>query len=373
MSKKEQKLIAIVSNEPSWTYNLRKEIIEALLQNGYRVALVVGYGEKIKPLIEKGCEHYDVPVERHGMNPVHELKLLNQYRKIIKKIKPDVVLTFTLKPNSYAGLVCRKERIPYIANVTGLGNPIKNGGIVKDISLFLLRCGVKKAHAVFLQNTENQEYLLSQNVLPLNNQVLPGSGVNTEYFSYVPYPKEDTIDFVFVSRVMKQKGIDEYLNAAKCIREKYPETRFHICGFCEDDYEDQIRTLSNSGIVNYHGMVDDIGQIYKNTHCVVLPSYHEGMANALLEAAATGRPVIASRIHGCVEAFDEAVTGFGCEVANAESLVQAIEKFLALTQKERETMGIESRKKIEKEFDRNIVVSAYLREIDKALTGGIRS
>lgn len=363
MQRDNRPLVAIVSNEPTWTYNLRREIIETLLDSGYRVALMVGYGKKLDPLIKKGCEHYDIQLDRHGLNPLHELKLLIQYRKVIRKIRPDFVLTFTLKPNSYAGLVCRFEKIPYIPNVTGLGNPIKNGGIVRSISLFLLKQGIMGAKTVFLQNIENHEYLTRKNIICGKSRVLPGSGVNTDFFNYFQYPSGNKVKFVFVSRVMKQKGIDEYIEAAKYIRVKYSFTEFHICGFCEESYEAQMRSLSDAGILIYHGMVDDIRSVYRESHCVILPSYHEGMANALLEAAATGRPVIASRIHGCEETFDEGISGFGCQVRDKDSLIQAIEKFLSLNHNEKEKMGIAARKKIVNEFDRKIIVSAYLHEI----------
>ena len=182
----EKKLVAIVSNDPAWTYNLRREVIEGLLGSGYRVALIVGYGEKLEPLIEMGCEHYDVPLERHGMNPIHELQLIGKYRKVLKQIRPDAVLTYTLKPNSYAGFLCRKMKIPYIANVTGLGNPIQNGGIVQKITLALLKGGVKKAKTVFFQNAQNKDFLLERKIVPGGWRLLPGSGVNTGHFALLP-------------------------------------------------------------------------------------------------------------------------------------------------------------------------------------------
>lgn len=362
----EKKLVAIVSNDPAWTYNLRREVIEGLLGSGYRVALIVGYGEKLEPLIEMGCEHYDVPLERHGMNPIHELQLIGKYRKVLKQIRPDAVLTYTLKPNSYAGFLCRKMKIPCIANVTGLGNPIQNGGIVQKITLALLKGGVKKAKTVFFQNAQNKDFLLERKIVPGGWRLLPGSGVNTGHFALLPYPSTaEGTEFVFISRVMRPKGIGEYLAAAKILKKEYPQTKFHICGFCEDEFEEEVKALAADGTVIFHGMIPDTREILKTTHCTVLPSYHEGMSNVLLESASAGRPVIASRIPGCAETFDEGVSGFGCEAKSAESLLAAMRRFLALSEEEKAAMGLAGRKKVETQFDRQIVVRAYLDELNE--------
>lgn len=231
----EKKLVAIVSNDPAWTYNLRREVIEGLLGSGYRVALIVGYGEKLEPLIEMGCEHYDVPLERHGMNPLHELRLIGKYRRVLKQIRPDAVLTYTLKPNSYAGFLCRRMKIPYLANITGLGNPF-TGGIVQKISFFLLKNGVKKADVVFFQNTENRRLLLEKKVVVGKHRLLPGSGVNLQSNQCEPYPEDESeIGFLYVGRVLREKGIEQLLACAKAIHEKYPQTVFRIAGGYDDE------------------------------------------------------------------------------------------------------------------------------------------
>ena len=361
----EKKLVAIVSNDPAWTYNLRREVIEGLLSSGYRVALIVGYGEKLDPLIEMGCEHYDVPLERHGMNPIHELQLIGKYRKVLKQIRPDAVLTYTLKPNSYAGYLCRKMKIPYLANITGLGNPF-TGGIVQKISFFLLKNGVKKADVVFFQNTENRRLLLEKKIVVGKHRLLPGSGVNLQSNRCEPYPEDESeIGFLYVGRVLREKGIEQLLACAKAIHEKYPQTVFRIAGGYDDEkYRAAVEELEKTGAIEYLGFCSDIHSLMAKHHAIIHPSfYFEGMSNVLLEAASCGRPVITTTMPGCAETFDEGVSGFGVEPQNAEALIAAVEKFLALSNAEKAAMGLAGRKKVETQFDRQIVVKAYLDEL----------
>ena len=198
---------------------------------------------------------------------------------------------------------------------------------------------------------------------------MPGSGVNLNHFLPLEYPSSGAIEFVYISRIMEDKGIDEFLNAAEFIKNKYPNTKFHICGFLDGDYETTISEYQDKEIIEYHGMIQDVRTILEKTHCTILPSYHEGMSNALLESAASGRPVLASDIPGCRETFDEGISGFGFEPRSTESLIQAIEKFIKLPYEEKRAMGEAGRRKVEKEFDRQIVVDAYMQEIEKILEG----
>lgn len=356
-----KKMVAIISNDHVWTYNLRREIIQALLDNDYRVAVIVGYGDKIENLKEMGCEFVDVPVDRHGMNPFHELSLIGKYSKALKHLDPDAVLTYTIKPNIYGGYVCGKHKIPYIANITGLGTVVENEGFIQKVVLKMLRAGLSRASTVFFQNTENMKFLKEKNVVRGHCDLLPGSGVNTTHFSALPYPDDGTIHFVFISRIMKEKGIDQYLEAAIAIREKYPDTCFHICGFCEQAYEEKIAALSLKKIVRYHGMVDDVREILKQTHCTVHPTYYpEGLSNVLLESSACARPIITTDRPGCREVIENGVNGFIVKQKDGTDLIEKIEKFLHLTYEQKKEMGVRGRQKVEQEFDRRLVVEKYL-------------
>ena len=283
---------------------------------------------------------------------------------MLKKTKPDIVFTYTIKPNVYGGMVCGKLGIPYAANITGLGTAVENAGPMQKVTLALYKMGLKKAQMVFFQNAENKNFMLSKNVVQGDYFQLPGSGVNLKHYQPLEYPKYDTIDFVFIARVMKEKGIDNYLEMAEVIRKKYPQTRFHICGFCEDDYTERLNELEEKGVVIYHGMVKDMTKIYKKTACTIHPTYYpEGLSNVLLESSASARPIITTNRAGCREVIDDGVNGFICKQNDSADLIKQVEKFLALSWEERKNMGLAGRTKVEKEFDRQIVIDKYLQEV----------
>lgn len=358
--------ILILANNDVGLYKFRKELIETLLLQKYEVVICLPYGPYVDELQKLGCEFIDCNLlERRGTNPFQELKLLHFYKHIVKKIQPDIVFTYTIKPNVYGGMICGKLGVPYVTNITGLGTAVENGGIMNKITLFLYRKGVKKAQMVFFQNEENKKYMLDRHVVKGEYDLLPGSGVNLESFPLLPYPEDrKTVRFAFISRVMKEKGIDQYLEAARYIKKKYPNTEFHVCGFCEDEYEGQLEQMNVDGIVIYHGMIRDVSAFLKNIHCVVHPTYYpEGISNVLLEACASGRPIITTDRSGCREVVEDGVNGYMIPQKDEKSLIRVIEKFLQMSFEGRRQMGLAARKKVEKQFDRNVVVEAYMEEI----------
>lgn len=216
-----------------------------------------------------------------------------------------------------------------------------------------------------MQNTENRQFFIDHDICVDKLKLLPGSGVNLTRFSLLEYPDEPVTRFVFIARIMKEKGIDEYLAAAKIIREKYPNTEFHICGFCEAEYKGKLNEYVANKTVIYHGLVMDIREILKNMNCVILPSYYpEGINNSLLEAAASGRPVITTDRSGCRETVDDGISGFIINIRDVASLTNAIEKFLSLSLADKKQQGLNGRKKMEVTFDRQIVVNAYIEELN---------
>lgn len=359
------KTIVVLSNHHAWTYNLRAEVLKALVDSGNRVIVVVGYGKKVENLKELGCEFIDVAIDRHGRNPFTEIKLIRKYREVLKQIKPDVVLTYTIKPNLYGAFLCKRLGIPCIANITGLGTAVEYPGLLQKILLAVYKVAFKDIYKVFFQNNSNRDLLKSRGIVKNNYEVLPGSGVNLSKFSKLSYPSDETIEFVFISRIMKEKGINEYLDAARYIREQYTYTKFHICGFCEQAYEKIIDDYSNKGYVIYHGMIDDVRNVYEHTHCTILPTYYpEGMSNVLLESAASGRPIISTNRPGCREIIDDEYNGYIVKAKDSKDLISIIEKFISLTHEKKKTLGDNSRKKVEKDFDRQIVVDKYLHAVN---------
>ncbi len=363
--------ILIFSNSDSGLYDFRKELLTALREKGYRVHVSVpdtGYVEKIRAL---GCLCHPTKMERRGMNPAKDLKLFFFYLRLIKETKPAVVLTYTIKPNIYGGIACRLLRTPYLANITGLGTTLEHGGLLQKLIVFLYRAGLKGAACVFFQNRQNRDFMLEKGCVKAGavTQILSGSGVNLAEHQQKPYPPAGEIRFLSIMRIMKDKGIGELLEAARIIHEETPAVRFEILGAYEEEtrerYEPLIEDLQSKGIVRYYGYRDDTPAFYERCQAVIHPSYHEGMSNVLQEAAAAGRPVIASDIAGCREIFEDGVSGIAFLPQSAEALTDAIRAFLSRSYEERTLMGQRARTYVERFFDRRKVVAAYLKTIEE--------
>jgi glycosyltransferase involved in cell wall biosynthesis len=356
--------ILVLANFGMGLYNFRKELLEKLIKHNHKVYISLPNDEYVPKLIDIGCEFVNTPLERRGTNPLADLKLLFNYIKIIKHIKPDIVLTYTIKPNVYGGMACAVTKIPYISNITGLGTSIEEQGLLQKVTLMLYRFGLKKASSVFFQNETNQKFFIDHGIVNKNSRLIPGSGVNIEKHRYEEYPSSDTVRLLFIGRIMKAKGIDELLAAAQHVKREYPNVQFELIGGCEEDYSEKLKELERQNIIKYHGQQADVHYFIKNTHATILPSYHEGLANVLLESASTGRPVLASKVPGCIETFEDRLTGFGFEVRNVDDLITSIVNFINLSHEQRREMGMAGRKKIENEFDRNIVINTYLEKIN---------
>ena len=360
--------ILILANSDLGLYKFRKELIEELLKEN-EVFISLPTGEFIKELIELGCNYINTKVDRRGINPISDFKLMMTYMKIIKSVKPDIVLTYTIKPNVYGGLMCRLTKTPYISNITGLGMAIENDGFLQSITLFLNKLALKDASCVFLQNKDNAEFINKRGIIKGKQKIIPGSGVNLTHYDVLEYPSDEVVNFLYVARVMKQKGIDQYLDTAKHIKNKYPNTIFHVVGYCEETYENELKDLHNKGIIQYHGMQTDVRKFHKISHCTIHPTYYpEGMSNVLLESAACGRPIITTNKPGCKEIVDNGYNGYLVEEKNSTDLIEKVEKFLALDNDEKKSLGLYGRLKVEKEFDRQLVTRTYLDEIINAIS-----
>ena len=356
--------ILIISNVTNGLFLFRRELIERLLEE-YNVEILAGDTGRVEDFRKMGCNVTITEMERHGTNPIKEIQLLYFYKNQIKKINPKIVLTYTIKPNVYGGMACASLGIPYVANVTGLGTAVEQKGLLQMLTLFLLKRGLRKAQKVFFQNKENRDFLIQHHVVTGAYDLIPGSGVNLERFPLLDYPKGETIEFVFISRIMKEKGIDQYLDAAKYIRRKYANTRFHVCGGAGKEYTKLLGDLSEKGIIEYHGKISDVVGMHKISSCTIHPTYYpEGMSNVLLESCACGRPVITTNRPGCREIVDDGVNGFLMKEKDSLDLIEKVEKFLNLTWEERRQMGLRGRAKVEREFSREIVVQKYLNEIN---------
>lgn len=358
--------ILIISNVTNGLFLFRRELIERLVQE-YNVEILAGDTGSVDNLRNMGCKVTITDMECHGTNPIKEFQLLCYYKSQIKMINPKIVLTYTIKPNIYGGMACASFGVPYVANITGLGTVVEQPGLLQKPTLFLLKSGLRKAQKVFFQNAENRNFLLEHHVISGEYDLIPGSGVNLNRFPLLDYPKGDTVNFVFISRIMREKGIDQYLEAAKVIREKHPNTRFHVCGGAGEAYTKLLNKLTEEGTIIYHGKISNVVSMHRISSCTIHPTYYpEGMSNVLLESCACGRPIITTDRPGCREIVDDGVNGFVVKQQDSQDLIEKIERVLSLSWEDRKQMGLAGRAKVEREFDRNIVVSKYLREISHA-------
>lgn len=374
--------ILIISNSSKGVFNFKKELIQELLHpNSYlnnnqlsnnEVVMCVPHSEIDAKFEELGCNVINVDMERRGTNPLKDFVLLKNYHSIIKKFKPDVVMTFTIKPNIYAGIAAQLARTEYVSNVTGLGSSIRSDSKLKGLISKLYKIGVKGAKYINFENQSDldffNEYIYSNN----KSNLMAGSGVNLDRFKFQEYPSfEKNIKFLTIGRIMRDKGSFELLEAANIISKIYTNVEFNLVGDYEEDYlKDIIEDYADKGIIKYLGVRNDVPDLIKDCHCVVHPSYHEGLSNVLLEAAASGRPVIASDVPGCRETFLKDQTGISIIPKNVESLVNAICEFIEKDYESKRLMGINARKYIEYRFNRKNVVSKHIEQINKITLNG---
>jgi len=348
--------ILIITNHSYMLYRFRRELI-AQLQKDHEVVLsmpFVGHEEDFQAM---GLRCINTDVDRRGINPRTDLRLMDTYRNLLRTERPDLVLTYSIKPNIYAGMVCSQMNIPFCANVQGLGTAFQRKGLAQFVTA-LYRTALKKAKVVFFENEGNAQEFIERKILPREKiTVLPGAGINLERYPLTPYPENDRVHFLYLGRIMKEKGIDELFAAMRRLHSELGnQVVLDLVGFFDDDYEAQVNQLVADGIAQFHGFQTEPVPYYAAADCVVLPSYHEGMSNVLLEAAAIGRPVITSRIHGCMEAVNDGETGLLCRVRDADDLYEKMRRMAALSCADREKMGLAARRKVEREFEKNMVI-----------------
>lgn len=358
--------ILVLANSDLGLYKFRKELLQSLIDQGNEVFISLPDGKFVLLMAAMGCHFIQTSFERRGVNPIKDLRLLFQYERIVRKIEPDVVLTYTIKPNIYGGIVCRIHRVKYIENITGLGTAIEDKGALSKVLLLLYKIGLKEAAQVFFQNKRNQKFFKIKGIIQ-KSQLIPGSGVNLQEHCYEEYPDTDEIRFLFIGRIMRDKGIEELLTCAKYINEKHKNIYFDLIGdYDEEKYRDEIAFLEKTGTITYLGLQDNVHAFIRSHHAVILPSYHEGLSNVLLEAAACGRPVLATLVPGCRETFIDGISGIGFSAQSSDALIKAVEKFISLSYEERRQMGIRGREKMVREYDRKLVIEAYMNEIYKS-------
>ena len=355
-------------------YSTRRELIQELCEQGYDVYLSLPESDDNKFFTDLGCKILPIKVDRRGTNPFKDIFVILNYFKTIRKFKPDIILSYEIKPNIYGGFVNRFLRNPktrkkyfQVCNITGTGATFLEDDFLSKFCKFLYKISVKHTSLVYFQNPMDKEFFVKNKMVKSNFALLPGSGVNLNQFSLKELPKDDEVGFIFIARVMKLKGIDEYLEAAQKIKEKYSNVKFYIAGFNEEEnYMRIIDEYDDKGIVEYLGFRSDIVNCIEKCHCTVLPSHGgEGVPNVLLESAAMGRACIGSKIAGTVDVIEDGKTGYLFTAKNSDELAAVIEKYLMLSYQEKVQMGLRGRERMENIFDRNIVIKKYIEVIEK--------
>ncbi|MBO0454025.1 glycosyltransferase family 4 protein [Candidatus Enterococcus murrayae] len=359
------KKILLLSNQAKYTYRLRKELVFELINQGYKVELICPYGKELDAFKTKGVSLNHISFDGRGKNPFKELILFARLMYMIFKIKPDIVLSYTIKLNIYGNLAARCLRIPFIANITGLGEGFSKSKKLEKLLLAMYRISFRNVSHIFFQNESNRNYFEEHRILSGTHSVLPGSGINFDEFPLTPLVERKTTKVLFLSRVIKDKGIDEFLDVAQKIGTTKGIVSFHVAGPMGEEYQETITSHVEQGSITYHGEIDDVASFIQTMDIVVSPSYHEGMSNTLLEAAAIGRPIITSDIAGCKEIVHEGVSGYVVPVRDTVRLMKAVTNILAVDKDELEEMGNSGRNYIERKFDRKIVVEKYLEIIQK--------
>lgn len=349
--------ILILTNHSYMLYRFRLELIMELSKS-HEVVLsmpFVGHEDDFQSL---GIRCIPTEIDRRGINPIKDGKLLQFYRKLLKQESPDLVITYSIKPNIYGGIACAFARIPYCANVQGLGTAFERP-LLATLVTVLYRYALRKARTVFFENYENSRLFEKKQIITRKKMtVLNGAGINLEKYSYAEYPDQDLFRFLYIGRIMQEKGMDELFSAVERLAMEYPN-RFilDLVGFYEDSYKERVEELEEMGLVKFHGFQTDPHPYYANADCVVLPSYHEGMSNVLLEAAAMGRPIITTDIPGCREAVNDGESGYLCASRDADSLYCVMKKMLLQNRETRAQMGMCGHQKMRAEFDKTQVVN----------------
>jgi len=366
----------IIVNNTTWNVkNFRKGLVLSLVDRGHKVIVVTPKDKYVGEVLDFGCEHFNINLDNKGVNPVNDLYLLFQYLRIFYRERPDVILAYTAKPNIYGSIAASFYSIPVVNNISGLGTAFIRGGLLGKIVSLLYKFSLRKSECVFFQNNDDKDLFLKKNLVTKNQvDILPGSGVNLEYYQptnlNIANKNQDEFVFLLIARLIWDKGIQEYVDAARLIKKSNLKIRFQILGFLDVDNQTAVLRSDvdlwvEEGIIEYLGDVDDVRPFIEKSNCVVLPSYREGTPKTLLEAAAMGKPIITTNVEGCKEVVDDGVNGYLCNVRDSVDLAKKMQIILTMNYKDIIKMGLEGRKKMEREFDENIVIDQYQSIVNK--------
>jgi glycosyltransferase involved in cell wall biosynthesis len=366
--------IVIVANTSWYLYNFRLGLINFLLERHYEVSTLAPEDKFSNKLREAGCHHIHLGIDNKGLNPVIDLMTKKKLSELYSVVKPDLILHYTIKPVLYGSIAAEKLGIPFINNITGLGTAFIKRNWVTWLVKRLYRLSQKNADYVFFQNADDKELFGRDRLIPENvpQEVISGTGIDTDHFNVRPYPEGNPMTFLLIARVLWDKGVGEFVEAARQLRLEFSDVRFQLLGFLDVLNRTAISRLqmqiwTEQGIIDYLGETDDVRSYISNADCVVLPSYREGLPRTLLEAASMGRPIIAADVTGCREVVDHGVNGYLCKAKDASDLSKKMKDMIKLSIDERREMGLRGRKKMEENFDEKIIVQTIVNRIERFL------
>lgn len=376
---KKKQTVAIVLNT-SWNiYNFRLGLLKALEKEGYRIVTIAPRDEYSQKLEALGYAYREIKINNSGTNPIEEIKLIYDFVKLYKEVKPDILLHYTIKPNVYGSIAADILDIPVITNISGLGTVFLNNSFPSKIAKFLYKVAMRIPKKVFFQNSDDRElFIVKKLVDPQKTALLAGSGIDTEKFAPAKdvSPSGGPLQFLFIARLVKDKGIVEYVDAARILKEKYPDVEFAILGAFYPGNptavtQAEMRRWEEEGVIRYLGVSDDVRSVIVGAACVVLPSYREGLSRVLLEASSMAKPIVTTDVPGCKDVVEDGVNGFLCRSKDVKDLAHAMEKMIVLPQIKREEMGKRGRERAVKEFDEKIVIGHYLEAIKALLAADL--
>ena len=357
-------------------WNFRRPLVEALTGDGHRITVLAPLDDAVPDLERLGCRFRPLEMSVKGLNPLEDLKLQRRFGRIFREERPDVILSYTIKNNIFGARAAKSTGVPFIPNVTGLGTAFLSGKLLQTVTEQLYRRSFADLPVVFFQNEDDRDLFLDRRLVRADQaRLLPGSGIDLQRFAPapIPPPAEPPV-FLMIARLLRDKGVLEFVEAARRVKVRHPQARFQLLGAAGSENRSAIDRPTvdawvAQGVVEYLGTTPDVRPAIAAASCVVLPSYREGAPRTLIEAAAMARPLIATDVPGCRAVVDRDVSGFLCLLRSAESLALAMERFLARSPEAQQAMGAAGRAKMEREFDQTLVVAAYRAALDVIASG----
>lgn len=352
-------------------WNFRRPLVEALSGDGHRITVLAPHDDSVPELERLGCRVRPLEMSVKGLNPLEDMKLQRRFGRIFREERPDAVLSYTIKNNIFGARAATPADVPFLPNVTGLGTAFLSGKLLQTVTEQLYRRSFASLPVVFFQNEDDRDLFLDRRLVRAEQaRLLPGSGIDLLRFAPTPMPApENPPVFLMIARLLRDKGVQEFVEAARRVKARHPRARFQLLGAVGSENRSAIDRPTvdawvAEGVVEYLGTTADVRPAIAASSCVVLPSYREGAPRTLIEAAAMARPLIATDVPGCRAVVDRDVSGFLCEVRSAESLAAAMERFLNLSPEAQQAIGAAGRAKMEREYDQALVVDAYRAALD---------